>query len=109
MDMKQLILEALTQQGKTIYWLAHAVKSVHHKTVMKYLYGDSNRQISAGAIGEMLDLLGVQLQVELSPAQVVGICRVCGCTDDKACHGNCSWVDDDHTLCSRCDEKEKKT
>ena len=27
-------------------------------------------------------------------------CRVCGCTDNKACPGGCYWVEDD--LCSRC-------
>lgn len=29
-------------------------------------------------------------------------CRVCGCTDDRACPGGCRWVDLD--LCSRCAE-----
>jgi hypothetical protein len=27
-------------------------------------------------------------------------CRVCGCTDDRACPGGCWWVDAD--LCSAC-------
>lgn len=27
-------------------------------------------------------------------------CRVCGCTDDKACPGGCRWMD--AALCSRC-------
>lgn len=27
-------------------------------------------------------------------------CRVCGCTDDEACEGGCSWIADD--LCSEC-------
>jgi hypothetical protein len=27
-------------------------------------------------------------------------CRVCGCTDDRACEEGCSWVEAD--LCSRC-------
>lgn len=29
-----------------------------------------------------------------------GVCRVCGCTDDRACPGGCYWVEPD--LCSRC-------
>jgi hypothetical protein len=29
-------------------------------------------------------------------------CRVCGCKDDRACLGGCSWVEDD--LCSTCEE-----
>ena len=31
---------------------------------------------------------------------VVTACRVCGCTDDRACDGGCSWAEAD--LCSRC-------
>lgn len=27
-------------------------------------------------------------------------CRVCGCTNDRACEGGCNWVEFD--LCSRC-------
>jgi hypothetical protein len=27
-------------------------------------------------------------------------CRVCGCTDDRACPGGCWWVEPD--LCSAC-------
>jgi hypothetical protein len=37
-------------------------------------------------------------------------CRVCGCTNDKACitpEGPCSWVEWD--LCSACADKEAKT
>ena len=37
---------------------------------------------------------------------MVRICRVCGCTDDRACMttaGPCYWVEDD--LCSACAEK----
>lgn len=31
------------------------------------------------------------------------ICRVCGCTDDHACEGGCSWIEND--LCSKCAEE----
>lgn len=36
--------------------------------------------------------------VEVGP----GTCRVCGCTDDRACTPPCSWVEPD--LCSACRE-----
>lgn len=36
-------------------------------------------------------------------AKVVGRCRMCGCTDDRACQGGCSWVNKEHDLCSVCD------
>src|SRR5437879_5601625 len=28
-------------------------------------------------------------------------CRVCGCTEERACPGQCSWVGD-QDICSRC-------
>lgn len=31
-----------------------------------------------------------------------GTCRECGCTDDEACEGGCTWVEPD--LCSACEE-----
>lgn len=31
-------------------------------------------------------------------------CRVCGCTEDNACEGGCSWVEED--LCSSCADKD---
>ena len=34
----------------------------------------------------------------------VRTCRVCGCTDEKACPGGCHWVEPD--LCSKCNFKE---
>lgn len=40
----------------------------------------------------------------MSPAEVAGRCRVCGCTDDRACSPPCSWADPQHTLCSACVE-----
>lgn len=33
-----------------------------------------------------------------------GVCRVCGCTDECACPGGCSWVESD--LCSACADRE---
>jgi ParB/RepB/Spo0J family partition protein len=30
----------------------------------------------------------------------VGVCRACGCTDQSACYGGCTWVEPD--LCSAC-------
>jgi hypothetical protein len=29
-----------------------------------------------------------------------GVCRVCGCTDERACPGGCVWAEPN--LCSRC-------
>ena len=35
-----------------------------------------------------------------------GVCRVCGCTDRKACPGGCSWADESRTICSQCVNRE---
>jgi len=32
------------------------------------------------------------------------VCRVCGCTNEHACEGGCSWVEPD--LCSACVNKQ---
>ena len=29
-------------------------------------------------------------------------CKVCGCTDERACQGGCFWVDKQETICSSC-------
>jgi len=31
-----------------------------------------------------------------------GVCRVCGCTEERACEGGCYWVDSKKELCSAC-------
>lgn len=45
--------------------------------------------------------------VELPEAMPVQRCRVCGCTDDRACPGGCSWAEPG--LCSQCVGKEVET
>lgn len=35
-----------------------------------------------------------------------GVCRVCGCTDGRACPGGCYWVEPD--LCSACYEQRNR-
>jgi hypothetical protein len=38
-------------------------------------------------------------------AATPGVCMGCGCTDDHACPGGCSWVAE--SWCSACDERHK--
>lgn len=35
----------------------------------------------------------------------VRYCRVCGCTDNRACHGGCHWAGDD--ICSACESAQE--
>jgi len=44
--------------------------------------------------------LTVTVETMEPPARLVGVCRVCGCTDAIACPGGCYWVETD--LCSSC-------
>ena len=32
-------------------------------------------------------------------------CRACGCTDDRACRGDCAWESEDRDLCTQCVER----
>lgn len=34
-----------------------------------------------------------------------GVCKYCRCTDNRACWGGCDWIDQEHTVCSKCVEK----
>jgi hypothetical protein len=29
-------------------------------------------------------------------------CRICGCTQERACPQGCAWVRDEHLLCTAC-------
>ena len=49
------------------------------------------------AMAEDLDQLGIDVTLEL-----IRTCRVCGCTDERACLGGCWWLDDQDDVCSSC-------
>lgn len=50
-------------------------------------------------------LLAIAERLEMA-TETETSCRVCGCTDDTACPGGCSWAQiDPEPLCSRCIEK----
>lgn len=33
---------------------------------------------------------------------IAGVCKYCGCTNERACPGGCSWVDPSLTICTAC-------
>lgn len=51
-------------------------------------------------------MIGIPIDVDpLYAGDLVDSCRVCGCTDGRACWPTCSWVEDPlglGHLCSRC-------
>ena len=66
-----------------------------------------------GRSGQHVDLCGKPLlraieQCNIKLAETIkkgyppGICKICGCTDDHACSGGCSWANKEHTLCTSC-------
>ena len=56
----------------------------------------ANVRLNNAFAGEVVATILPQLPVH------VGRCRVCGCTEDEACDGGCSWVDGDASLCTTC-------
>lgn len=55
-----------------------------------------------------LQALSVQARAAIkkleSPAKATsGVCRFCGCTEERACNPPCSWVDKNRTICSSVD------
>lgn len=54
------------------------------------------------AAGVDADLVLQGVLIALGAATKSGTCRVCGCTDQRACFGGCCWVNEEHTLCSAC-------
>lgn len=64
---------------------------------------DLEQLVGTGFLERRVDAAGkVQYHVTAAgEAELVSTaCRVCGCTDERACDPPCWWVEDD--LCSRC-------
>lgn len=57
-------------------------------------YGHAEAQYQPAALAAL-----ARIRAAIGPVKVTA-CRVCGCTDDRACDGGCSWVEPD--LCSAC-------
>lgn len=52
--------------------------------------------------GQREDIARRLASLDDSESETERACRECGCTDDRACPGGCSWAEPD--LCSACDE-----
>lgn len=51
-----------------------------------------------------VDAFAADLTSQGIPVDVdeVRVCISCGCTDDRACFGGCSWISDQDDLCTSC-------
>lgn len=87
--------------------LAYKVSSISYpgrrppKVSLRGVDGAADREVQQRALswsGKAKAWIPASAVTASAPA--VPTCRVCGCTDDRACEGGCSWVDSD--LCSTC-------
>jgi len=65
--------------------------------------GDLNRREFFSGVDTCLELLTRPLDTAAPPGGIEPgepRCRICGCTDDRACEGGCFWIEED--LCSAC-------
>ena len=50
----------------------------------------------------LIELAARKLGERQLPPRFYGTCARCGCTDERACEGGCSWADREHTVCTEC-------
>ena len=118
---KEIYAAALTKWGPGLQiTLMFEEMSELQKEICKSLRGkDTTENIAEEIadveimIGQMKELFNIEAAVEQKKkiklerlAGLVGdtkvrVCRVCGCTEYRACEGSCHWVEED--LCSNCD------
>lgn len=67
--------------------------------------GFVEEEIAAKKRTEVRFILG-QLAADLWRKAGVRACRVCGCTEEDACDGGCSWAGS--SLCSSCAPRPRK-
>jgi len=48
---------------------------------------------------------GLRLPDDRAAGAVEPTCRVCGCTQDRACPGGCGWETADRDLCTACADR----
>lgn len=41
-------------------------------------------------------------QVRIVGEPQPGVCNKCGCFEERACRGGCSWANEEKTICSNC-------
>lgn len=98
-DEKQLYMAALTKWGQGLQ-IAMVFEEMADVEIMlgqmKVLFDieesvKNNKRFKLERLSERVGNVKVQ------------VCRVCGCTQYRACEGSCYWVEED--LCSKCAEK----
>lgn len=62
-------------------------------------YGGTEIEYEGEGEGAVISILASEILARYLES---GRCRVCGCTDEEACEGGCSWADNEHTVCDRC-------
>jgi len=65
-DIRATITKRLEELDRKPVWLAEQVKTCHRTTIFKYLSGKT--EINSSALREVLDILGIELQIREEPA-----------------------------------------
>jgi len=61
-----------------------------------------------GLLEDLLEAIGIEPPPAPLELAASGRCTVCGCTEDRACAGGCSWENAERTLCTRCASAERR-
>lgn len=65
LSFREEIKGRLDELGRSVYWLSKQVEGGHPSTVRAYLYDRrGRRQVRSGLIEEMLDILGMTVEVD---------------------------------------------
>ncbi|HEY3898948.1 MAG TPA: hypothetical protein VGM54_10065 [Chthoniobacter sp.] len=64
--------------------------------------GSLARTLEADDLNKLPPEARVALKITAAAICQPGECMVCGCTQEEACPGGCSWVNPNFTLCSVC-------
>jgi len=97
--MKKPTLDQVEQEALAQHWLAVNPYAPHPKPIVMvgltkaWLEGKRAAPLSADVRRGLIDFL---------TRAGIRHCRICGCTEDFACRGGCSWSAEDETVCSRC-------
>jgi ParB family chromosome partitioning protein len=91
--------EEWSQEDQVMAYLVEKLKTLNYDDLKRALFVALLWPVGKGDYVYQLTL-GTGANSQDEPGTSTWVCRVCGCTDDHACEGGCSWVEKD--LCSQC-------
>lgn len=96
-------MQELKVGQRVLYHPASSPKSIPPRPCRVLRKLDGSRHAGNKVIVEMAGGTGGEQAVLISSLHVAeSYCRECGCIEDWACEGGCSWSSTNEDLCSRC-------